>query len=70
MTTREQHIEDAARILSQWFIHAGIRGADDTFEMRAELRTAVEHIVDAATPMPPLQPALMKLQPGEQDARD
>jgi hypothetical protein len=40
--------------------------------MRAELRTAVEHIVDASTPipLPPVQPAFVKLQPGEQDARD
>lgn len=83
---REAHISDAVRILSDWFIHAGVRGAVDTRDMKAAVRTAVQHIVDAATPTvtvnvetvepdvfdkhPGKPERFAKLQPGERDDRD
>lgn len=86
MTTKEQHIEDAARILSTYIIDATRGVRFDVQELRAELRTAVEHIVDAAAseavdrvadPTPPatvtvtgVDPYAGKLQPGERDERD
>lgn len=67
---RERHISEAADILAHYFQKANEGVRLDISDLHAELRTAVEHIVDAATPIPPEQPALVKLTPGEPDARD
>lgn len=67
---REQHIEVAAGILAHYFQKANEGVRLDILDLHAELYAAVEHIVDAATPIPPVQPAFVKLQPGEQDERD
>lgn len=70
---REQHVEDAARILSTYFIDATRGVRLDVNDLRAELLTAMWHIVDAATPVVTVKVDSVppeKLKPGEPDARD
>jgi hypothetical protein len=67
---RERHIIEAADTLTHYFQKANEGVRLDVSDLHAELRTAIEHIVDAARSIPREQPALVKLQPGERDERD
>jgi hypothetical protein len=48
---RENHIADATRIITHYIVQAYSGTRLDANEARAEIRTAVEHIVDAAAPI-------------------